>query len=578
MKKIAILLCVFCGMACTALRAQEAGTQPAPKTLTAAEADTKDGLVVADFSKGASVDLLNELAAAESAQRKVLFQKLAKTGDKRLEAIFQLLQEGSLYQWQGHVVECANFDTRDGQKFAPLADPFTHKPLLMNHEKVVVAASELKEFTVSRRDRIFIRDALTVLRLSNPDRDDRLAAVVKAGEGAIISTLPALQDMVNDEKDPGVLTAVKESIALINLAQSGDDAQVKQTRLDAAKTLGEMTSGRALGRLKELRAKEQDASALAIYDAAIVRIEKWQKVVDWSGNIFSGLSASSILILMALGLSVVFGLMGVINMAHGELMMIGAYATYIVQQIFVNYLPPAYFDWYFVLAIPLAFLAAAAAGIVLEATVIRFLYGRPLETLLATWGVSLILIQIVRVIFGDNIAVNSPTWLRGSYEIVQDIRLPYNRIFIIGFCVVCIGLMYYIVERTRLGLLLRATTQNRQMAASLGVSTRKIDMLTFGLGAGLAGLAGCALTQIGGVTPDMGQNYVIDSFLVVVTGGVGKLAGAIWTGLGLGMINKLLEPLVATVWAKVLILLLVVAFLQRKPSGLFPAKGRLADV
>ena len=237
------------------------------------------------------------------------------------------------------------------------------------------------------------------------------------------------------------------------------------------------------------------------------------------------------------------------------------------------------FDWYFVAAIPISFMAAAAVGIMLESLVIRHLYGRPLDTLLATLGVSFILIQIIRINFGDNIAVNSPTWLQGSIEVMQDVRLPYNRIFIIGFCLTCIALMYFIVDRTKMGLLLRATTQNRTMAASLGVSTRKIDLLTFGLGSGLAGMAGCALTLVGGVTPDMGQNYVVDSFLVVVVGGVGKLAGAIWSGLGLGMTNKFLEPVtVGAVWAKVLILVLVVAFIQRKPSGLFPAKGRLADV
>ena len=281
---------------------------------------------------------------------------------------------------------------------------------------------------------------------------------------------------------------------------------------------------------------------------------------------------------MALGLSIIFGLMGVINMAHGELMMIGAYATFLIQQLFVDHLPASMFNWYFIVAIPASFLAAALVGMLIEATVIRFLYGRPLDTLLATLGVSFLLIQFVRILFGDNRSVNAPSWLQGSVQVAQDINLPYNRLFILFFCGACIALMYFIIEKTKLGLLLRATTQNRTMAASLGVSTRKIDLLTFGLGSGLAGMAGCALTQIGGVSPDMGQNYIIDSFLVVVTGGVGKLAGAIWSGLGLGTINKFLEPETGTVWAKVIVLVLVVAFLQRRPSGLFPARGRLADV
>jgi len=436
----------------------------------------------------------------------------------------------------------------------------------------------VKPISASRRDRTAARDALSLLRLSNPDRDLRLAAVVKSGEGAVEGNLPALEAMEKTEKDAAIKAAITESIALIHLARTGDDPDSKAVRLSAAQALGQTRSARALARLTELRAAEKDSTAAAAFDAAIGRIQQWQSIVQWAGNIFSGLSLSSILILMALGLSIIFGLMGVINMAHGELMMIGAYATFLTQQAFVKYLPESAFNWYFVAAIPLSFLAAALVGILIEATVIRFLYGRPLDTLLATIGVSYILIQGIRVEFGDNIAVNSPTWLRGSYEIVQDLRLPYNRLFIIGFCLACIALMYFIVERTKLGLLLRATTQNRQMAATLGVSTRRIDMLTFGLGAGLAGLAGCALTQVGGVTPNMGQNYIIDSFLVVVTGGVGKLAGAIWSGLGLGMVNKFLEPFVGAVWGKVLILVLVVAFIQWRPSGLFPAKGRNADV
>lgn len=562
-----IVLALMCCAAPT-LHAQNTATQPSIEKAAA----------ISGLTPGPAADLLVRLAQTEPASRREAFLALAQTGDQRLESTFQQLVEGSLYQWNGHIVECRATETRDGQKLAPLSDPLSHEPLIVDSKRLIVPAAELKDFTITRRDRIFIRDALTFLRLSNPNREDRLAAVIKAGEIGADGNLPALQKMEGTEKDVGILAAVRESIALIELNKTGDDAESQNTRLAAAERLGKMASGRALSPLQDWLTKEKDPNAKKILVAAVNRIENWQRVVDWVGIVFSGLSASSILILMALGLSIVFGLMGVINMAHGELMMIGAYATYLIQQAFVHFLPPGAFDWYFLAAIPAAFIASAIVGIILEAGVIRFLYGRPLETLLATWGVSLILIQIIRVAFGDNIAVNSPTWLRGSFEIAQDIRLPFNRMFIIGFCVICIGLMYFIVEKTRLGLLLRATTQNRTMAASLGVSTRRIDMLTFGLGAGLAGLAGCALTQVGGVTPDMGQNYVIDSFLVVVTGGVGKLAGAIWTGLGLGMINKLLEPIVATVWAKVLILILVVAFIQRKPSGLFPAKGRTADV
>jgi urea transport system permease protein len=258
--------------------------------------------------------------------------------------------------------------------------------------------------------------------------------------------------------------------------------------------------------------------------------------------------------------------------------MIGAYSTYITQKAFQAWMPESAYDWYFVVAIPMSFLIAALVGMLIEATVVRFLYGRPLDTLLATFGIGLILTQVVRICFGDTIGVKAPSWLQGGWEVVPDIVLPHARIFAIIFCIACILMMYFIVGKTKLGLLLRATTQNRQMAGALGVPTRRVDLYTFGLGAGLAGLAGCALTPIEGVTPNMGNNYIIDSFLVVVSGGVGKLAGTIWAGSGLGMMNKLLEPIFQTVWAKVIILGFVVVFLQWKPSGLFPAKGRLADV
>ena len=541
-----------------------------------------DSVAAADAPGGAadSATLLVKLAAADgdAAGRRAILEQLARTGDQRLEGVFADFNEGSLYLWNGRVVSCKKMEGSGDAQVAPLDDPFTRQPVLQDGKPAIVPAKDVKPISASRRDRTAARDALSLLRLSNPDRDLRLAAVVKSGEGAVEGNLPALEAMEKTEKDAAIKAAITESIALIHLARTGDDPDSKAVRLSAAQALGQTRSARALARLTELRAAEKDSTAAAAFDAAIGRIQQWQSIVQWAGNIFSGLSLSSILILMALGLSIIFGLMGVINMAHGELMMIGAYATFLTQQAFVKYLPESAFNWYFVAAIPLSFLAAALVGILIEATVIRFLYGRPLDTLLATIGVSYILIQGIRVEFGDNIAVNSPTWLRGSYEIVQDLRLPYNRLFIIGFCLACIALMYFIVERTKLGLLLRATTQNRQMAATLGVSTRRIDMLTFGLGAGLAGLAGCALTQVGGVTPNMGQNYIIDSFLVVVTGGVGKLAGAIWSGLGLGMVNKFLEPFVGAVWGKVLILVLVVAFIQWRPSGLFPAKGRNADV
>ncbi|MBD0305917.1 MAG: urea ABC transporter permease subunit UrtB, partial [Nitrospiraceae bacterium] len=264
-------------------------------------------------------------------------------------------------------------------------------------------------------------------------------------------------------------------------------------------------------------------------------------------------------------------------MAHGELMMGGAYATFLTQEAFRSYFQPEQFNYYFLVAMPVSFLTAGLFGLVLEATIIRFLYGRPLETLLATWGVSLILIQAARVWFGDLTSVVAPNWLSGGAQVMVGVQLPYNRLFIIGLATVCVIGIYLLLFRSRAGLRVRAVMQNRNMSACLGIATRRVDAYTFAFGSGLAGLAGCALTLVGNVEPGLGQNYIVDSFMVVVTGGVGKLAGTILASLGIGGLNKLLEPSFGAVYGKVLILILVILFLQRRPSGLFAMKGRHAE-
>lgn len=280
---------------------------------------------------------------------------------------------------------------------------------------------------------------------------------------------------------------------------------------------------------------------------------------------------------MALGLAVTFGMMGVINMAHGEMMMIGAYTTYCMQLLF-GHTPDSPNSIYYVLALPAAFLMSAACGGLIEWAVVRRLYKRPLESLLATYGVGLVLIQSIRLIFGDNRPSNSPVWLQGGIELSEGMSLSFNRIFIFFLCTVCVGGVVALMRCTSLGLKMRAVIQNRDMAASMGINTRMTDSFTFMLGSGLAGVAGYALTTIGGITPDMGQNYIVDSFLVVVTGGVGNLAGVVCSGMGLGLLNKLLEgTFFGAVWAKIIVLLIVITFIQFKPAGLFAPKGRLAD-
>ncbi|HET8870229.1 MAG TPA: urea ABC transporter permease subunit UrtB, partial [Aquabacterium sp.] len=283
------------------------------------------------------------------------------------------------------------------------------------------------------------------------------------------------------------------------------------------------------------------------------------------------------LLLAALGLAITYGLMGVINMAHGELMMMGAYATYLVQNLFRQHLPGA-FDWYIVLAIPASFLTSALMGVVLERTVFRFLYGRPLETLLASWGVSLVLMQLVRTVFGaQNVQVENPSWLSGGVDVLSNLTLPYNRLAIIAFAAAVLVSMTLLINRTRLGLFVRSVTQNRPMASCMGVNTSRIDTMAFALGAGIAGLAGCALSQIGNVGPDLGQGNIVDSFMVVVLGGVGQIAGTVYAALGLGLINKLLEGWAGAVLAKIMVLVIVVIFIQKRPQGLFAMKGRSAE-
>ena len=294
-------------------------------------------------------------------------------------------------------------------------------------------------------------------------------------------------------------------------------------------------------------------------------------------QVFNGVSLFTILLLMAIGLAIVFGLMGVINMAHGELMALGAYMTYLAARFFETHLP----NWmgvYLFVAIPFAFAVTFAFGYLLERGFIRFFYNRPLDTLLATWGLSLILIQAVRTFFGpQNVEVANPAWMSGGWEVIPNLILPYNRMVIIGFALAVLFVVWLVLTRTRLGLFVRGVTQNRKMADCLGVPTRRVDTLTFGLGAGIAGLGGVALSQIGNVGPELGQAYIVDSFMVVVLGGVGQLAGTVYAGIGLGLVNKLLESWSGAVLAKIAVLVFIIVFIQKRPQGIFALKGRAVE-
>jgi urea transport system permease protein len=323
--------------------------------------------------------------------------------------------------------------------------------------------------------------------------------------------------------------------------------------------------------------KEPNEEVRTAASAALSSIERHELLARIVRDLFYGLSLGSVLLLAAIGLAVTFGLMRVINMAHGEMLMLGAYSTYVAQLFFQKYLPNA-MNWYLLLAVPLAFVVCMGIGMLLERSVIRFLYGRPLETLLSTWGISLILIQVVRLVFGaQNVAVSNPTWLSGGIDLMAGVTLPFNRIATIFFVIAVVMFIAWLLRRTSLGLQVRAITQNRAMAACMGIKTKQIDMLTFGLGSGLAGLGGVALSQIGNVGPELGQLYIVDSFMVVVVGGVGKIAGSVIAAIGLGTINKVLEPFAGAVLGKIFVLVFVVLFIQRRPQGLFALKGRSAE-
>lgn len=435
-------------------------------------------------------------------------------------------------------------------------------------------ASTPKKLALNNRLRGLIGTAQASHQLLDKDPAVRLAAAQQLQKSAKPAQLELLNARVASEDDSTVRDAL--SLALANLQLIDPDPAI---RLAAVRLLGETGEPLARTRLESLLdpAVETDAGVRTAAETSLAQVKRRLLIGELLGQAFSGLSLGSILLLAALGLAITFGLLGVINMAHGEMLMLGAYSTYMVQ-ILLQRFAPDLLAIYPIVALPVAFFVTAAIGMALERTVIRHLYGRPLETLLATWGISLILIQLVRVLFGaQNVEVANPAWLSGGVQVLPNLVLPYSRMVIIGFALFVVVLTWLLLNKTRLGLNVRAVTQNRNMAACCGVPTGRVDMLAFGLGSGIAGLGGVALSQIGNVGPDLGQSYIIDSFLVVVLGGVGQLAGSVMAAFGLGIANKILEPQIGAVLGKILILALIILFIQKRPQGLFALKGRVID-
>ncbi|HKY34532.1 MAG TPA: urea ABC transporter permease subunit UrtB [Polyangiaceae bacterium] len=432
---------------------------------------------------------------------------------------------------------------------------------------------------VDNRLRRQLEPALASLKLGFPDPQVRLSAAKDLAKSRNDDLAPLLRSAAKKESDPEIRTALQLALAQTDLR--GTD---KQLRLAALMAIEDAADASFKPDLEKLSGKdsggtwsERDEDVRRAAGAALSAIELRLLWLSTVANLFYGLSLGSVLLLCALGLAITFGLMRVINMAHGELLMIGAYATFSVQRFFQAYLP-VHSDWYLIVAVPVAFVVAAGIGMALERTVIRFLYGRPLETLLATWGISLILIQTVRLIFGaQNVAVANPSYLAGGIEVLPGFVLTYSRLAVIAFASAVVAFVWFMLRRTPLGLHVRAVTQNREMAAGMGIATRRVDVWTFGIGSGVAGLGGVALSQLGNVGPELGQQYIVDSFMVVVLGGVGKLAGTLAGAFGLGIVNKLLEPAAGAVLGKIVILGFIILFIQRRPQGIFALKGRAAE-
>jgi urea transport system permease protein len=485
--------------------------------------------------------------------------EIAASGSPQAQAIVEALADGRLmFHAESKTVFIKEKDGR-------LTNPATG-------EAAANAPADLGAVRVNNRVRRAIQAALGSLTLMAPDPGRRMAAAAAVFRSRDASALEAVDAALAKEADPRVKAALEQARAAIVFLKADAPPADRIAAIEVLVARGDQEA------ISLFRSLPRDAPP-AVHDAsvnAIAAIDRNLAVWAVGQNVVYGLSLGSVLLLAAIGLAITFGVMGVINMAHGEMVMIGAYVTFVVQE-WIRINNPELFDWSLAIAVPLAFLVSGAAGVVIERGVIRFLYGRPLETLLATWGLSLILQQAVRTMFGPtNREVGAPSWMAGSFEIGQ-LSITYNRLYIFIFSLTVFTLLLFVLRFTRFGLEMRAVTQNRPMAASMGIRTSRVDALTFGLGSGIAGMAGVALSQIDNVSPNLGQSYIIDSFLVVVFGGVGNLWGTLVGAFTLGIANKFLEPWAGAVLGKIVILVLIILFIQKRPRGLFALKGRAVE-
>ncbi|MEK9796480.1 MAG: urea ABC transporter permease subunit UrtB [Alphaproteobacteria bacterium] len=522
--------------------------------------------VQAQSNDAAFAEAVAALDARSFAAKGAAVEKLAGLGDPRAIPVLEALGDGSLFTLKGeNTVVIAE---RQGRIYNA-SDPVTGQTL---GEK---SSGDLKKIVANNKLRGQIRGALGQLALTSSDPDLRLQAVeniIASPSGDSLGTLKQAREREVEDK---IRASIDIAIATMEL-EAADPA----IRRAAVAQLAGSTDPdiKSLLERRLLDSGETDPEIRVIVEKAVDDINDRLALLGVAEDLIFGISLGSVLLLAAIGLAITFGVMGVINMAHGEMIMLGAYTTFVVQEIFRSTMPPDAFGFYLLAAIPAAFVVAAAFGVLIERGCIRFLYGRPLETLLATWGVSLILQQLVRSLFGaNNREVANPDWIAGAISIGGGVSVTVNRVYIVLFCIAVVAALAAFIRYSRFGLQMRAVTQNRSMASAMGIRTGQIDALTFALGSGIAGVAGVALSQISNVSPNLGQNFIVDSFMVVVFGGVGSLWGTIVGAFGLGIVNKFLEPVSGAILGKVVVLVIIILFIQKRPRGLFALKGRAAE-
>ncbi|MFB2550063.1 urea ABC transporter permease subunit UrtB [Ensifer soli] len=506
--------------------------------------------------------LVDGLATADFSEAERLIGEIAATGDPRVVPALEAFAEGDLYFRKSDKLVFIGTSASGGYD---LADPLT------GASAGNAPRAQVTKIRVNNNLRRVIRAALGGLTLLSPDRAVRLQAADAILKAPSADNLVLVEAAIAKETDAAVKARMEEARA-VSLISSDRPLAEKRQAVATIKAFG----GRDAISILTQAGAAADPELKADIDAAITAIEDEQALWDMAQNVWYGLSLGSVLLLAAIGLAITFGVMGIINMAHGEMVMLGAYTTFVVQDVIRSSFPGA-FEWSLAIALPLAFLVTGAVGLVIERGVIRFLYGRPLETLLATWGLSLILQQAIRTIFGPtNQEVGNPSWMSGSFPL-GGMTITWNRMWIVLFSLSVFFALLVLLKRTSFGLQMRAVTQNRRMASSMGIRTPWVDAFTFALGSGIAGVAGVALSQIDNVSPNLGQSYIIDSFMVVVFGGVGNLWGTLVGALSLGILNKFLEPSVGAVLGKILVLVLIILFIQKRPRGLFALKGRAVE-